>query len=1054
MRNFYLLLFSVLMMNLGFAQFTQGFESSTIPSGWTIINGGGPNTWIFGATPNDANGIPVAACEGTKVAQINTNLNLGHSDYLITPAIPVTLGTNGYISFCARNADSFFPDKFDVVLSTTGTAAANFTVTLASNVVPTTSWTTYQYNLNAYNGQTVYVAIKATTANDFNLELDIDNFQNFAGPACPEPSSVHITQNAGTSVTLAWNAGAIETNWDIKYGASGFDPNTAGTLVTATGTPTKQVTGLTQNTQYCFYVRANCGGTNGTSQWVGPLCVTTIVNYCGGQFLDPGGAANYANNANVTTVISPVNATDRVRVTFTSFNTESGWDGLMIYNGPDTSSPLISSGSTFNRATCPNGAWTGTTTFAPLGANATFVSTHPSGKLTFVFKSDGSGVAAGWVANVVCEPQPACPDVSNISASSITTTSAQLSWISSGTAFDIAYGTAAFTPSTPNFTAVSNPYSLTGLTQNTTYYVYVRNNCGTAGVGAWAGPYTFTTATDFCVAGVFYDNGGPSADYAASSNQTTVMYPSTGNRIKVTFNSFATEANWDFLRIYDGPDATYPALHTGTGFTGTTNPGTFTANNAAGALTFVFTSDGIVNAAGWNATVQCIPQVSCPQPTSLSVVSTTTNSATISWQTWGPPTQWQVIYVLAGQDPVTQGIIATPNATSTTYTITGLNHSTQYEYYVKALCSGSEQSVLSGPKAFQTKLPNDECATAIQLTPAAFNQECASPVNGTVNGATDSGLAACNGTANDDVWYYFDATSDHHSINLTNLVGTTTNMVTQVFSGNCSALTSIACSTTATTDLTGLTVGNRYYFRVHSFGSTATNTSFAVCVKSIPPLATNDACSAAIAVTALPYTNSQAGYSSTNNSGFVSGCAGGSNDGVWYTFVGTGENVTITVTPTSSWNVEIGVYDTPCGSSTVNCVASASANGTGFPETTTFTTVAGTTYYVNVAWIYASLDLPEGDFTINISAAMNVDDIIGANQLVAIYPNPTSDILNILAKENIKEISLFDLSGKSVMNNIAISNNTISLNKLQKGVYMLKVTLENGNTEVHKVIKK
>src|SRR5690606_27373798 len=60
----------------------------------------------------------------------------------------------------------------------------------------------------------------------------------------------------------------------------------------------------------------------------------------------------------------------------------------------------ISSGSTNNRATCPNGAWTGTATFSAQGK--TFVSTHPSGALTFVFKSDGSGTRAGWAAEINC----------------------------------------------------------------------------------------------------------------------------------------------------------------------------------------------------------------------------------------------------------------------------------------------------------------------------------------------------------------------------------------------------------------------------------------------------------------------------------------------------------------------------------------------------------------------------------------------------------------------------------------------------------------------------
>ena len=70
----------------------------------------------------------------------------------------------------------------------------------------------------------------------------------------------------------------------------------------------------------------------------------------------------------------------------------------MIYNGPNTSSPLISSGANAgnNPNTCPEGSWRGV--IAPFTIN----STHPTGALTLVFKSDGNVNKAGWAANINC----------------------------------------------------------------------------------------------------------------------------------------------------------------------------------------------------------------------------------------------------------------------------------------------------------------------------------------------------------------------------------------------------------------------------------------------------------------------------------------------------------------------------------------------------------------------------------------------------------------------------------------------------------------------------
>lgn len=78
----------------------------------------------------------------------------------------------------------------------------------------------------------------------------------------------------------------------------------------------------------------------------------------------------------------------------------------------------------------------------------------------------------------------------------------------------------------------------------------------------------------------------------------------------------------------------------------------------------------------------------------------------------------------------------------------------------------------------------------------------------------------------------------------------------------------------------------------------------------------NDACVDAFDAFPLPYTNSQNVYGATNNDGFIANCGSGMNDGVWYTVIGNGEEITITVTETSVWDSELGVYTGSCGNFT------------------------------------------------------------------------------------------------------------------------------------------
>ncbi len=101
----------------------------------------------------------------------------------------------------------------------------------------------------------------------------------------------------------------------------------------------------------------------------------------------------------------------------------------------------------------------------------------------------------------------------------------------------------------------------------------------------------------------FYDSGGPSANYQNNENITwTLCGDLPGQIVTVDFNTFSIQNNFDFLKVYDGANASAPLIAT---YTGTTVPAPVTATSASGCLTFVFTSNGSTNSSGWNADVTC-----------------------------------------------------------------------------------------------------------------------------------------------------------------------------------------------------------------------------------------------------------------------------------------------------------------------------------------------------------------------------------------------------------------------------------------------------------------
>ena len=116
--------------------------------------------------------------------------------------------------------------------------------------------------------------------------------------------------------------------------------------------------------------------------------------------------------------------------------------------------------------------------------------------------------------------------------------------------------------------------------------------------------YNMTNGTVSTCDAMFYDDGGPNANYTDSKDYTMTLTPAIeGGIVEVAFQSFELENTYDILYIYNGTSTSATQIGQ---YTGNNSPGTVTATNAAGALTFRFTSDYSVNKFGWVAHVGCV----------------------------------------------------------------------------------------------------------------------------------------------------------------------------------------------------------------------------------------------------------------------------------------------------------------------------------------------------------------------------------------------------------------------------------------------------------------
>jgi len=344
---------------------------------------------------------------------------------------------------------------------------------------------------------------------------------------CAPPAGLWALQQTPTTHDIGWMEFGTATTWDIEWGAMGFVQGT-GTMITGTTTNPHTLTGLTPNTTYGFYVRADCAS-SGKSTWDGPLNFTTKSNTSvpflesfeaaslsisswsqiqevgagnwtfatgagGGTILAAQGGNQNARfvsqsgtNTPITKLVSPVfDLTTLTTPELTFYYGQEDWVGgqnkLKVYYRISSSDPWVEIAyDTTNVA-----AWTLKTLILP----------NPSATYQIAFEAINNYGRANVIDNVeIKEALLLCSIPSNLTAFNITQTSALLDWVENGTAteWNIEWGVQGFVLGTGiPVHIMSKSHLLNGLMPSTTYDYYVQSDCGTDS-SAWVGPYSFIT---------------------------------------------------------------------------------------------------------------------------------------------------------------------------------------------------------------------------------------------------------------------------------------------------------------------------------------------------------------------------------------------------------------------------------------------------------------------------------------------------------------------------------------------------------------------------------
>lgn len=436
-----------------------------------------------------------------------------------------------------------------------------------------------------------------------------------------------------------------------------FNTNTGDTLFVYNGSDTTAsllgsfsgllnqfaVSSTASNGALTFKFKSN-SGSNSTG-WYGTItCSSNMPAYnmpssgsyttCNAFFYDSGGPDTaYSNNENNTVTLYPGPGGGKVSIFFTYFQTNSANDFLEIRNGNLPSSPLI-------------------TTLKYESGYGTVTSTAPDGSLTLKFISDANYNSIGWAGVITCTPS-----IQNISLPGTYTVSSGFYTDNGGSEFNYSDNQTSIVTLLPADTSKLVSVNFSDFrTDNVTDYLEVFNgnniaapllttlkvNSGfgtvtsSAGDGSltfrfisdanypatgWEGsislsakPTVISQAGTYSVSqGFFYDAGGPQGNYVALQNAVTTLIPEiSGTALSVTFNSFETDNQNDYLEVYDGNSMSAPLIGKMSDVSGL---GTIRSTAPDGSLTFHFVSDANYNAAGWSASISSnasVPEIITP----------------------------------------------------------------------------------------------------------------------------------------------------------------------------------------------------------------------------------------------------------------------------------------------------------------------------------------------------------------------------------------------------------------------------------------------------------
>ena len=597
---------------------------------------------------------------------------------------------------------------------------------------------------------------ESTTGNGDN-DLHLDNVKVDEMASCAKPTQLSISNTTSSSVDLSWTEMGNATSWIVEYGVEGFTLGNGDTInvnssasvhidgllsgtaydvyviancgdgnlsnaATTSFTTSMAATDLPYSTDFSGTANQDWLLNNGNclNHWV----IGTLSNTESALFVTNNGTTPGYNIESTAVVCAEKTFTVGNDTAFSiSFDARVGgefeYDYLKVFFAPaDVEFPASVSGNVayasntysayavnFSEYQTSNSGTTFPYTFCETEDNTVHIdavmpnpnpnaTSTATAKLVFVWKNDNMiGAQPAAIISNVSVSALTCPKPTSLTASNITETSADLTWVAGGeeTAWNLEYKAENESDWTV-FSSYSNYATLTGLTDSTTYLVRVQADCGNDDVST----YTTLTFTTGSATTPVITNPTVSTGLVSNITQTTATITGT---ITNPDNVTITEKGFELTTVSSGNQATFTVAGSGNTFSSDLTNLTPETDYAYRAF-ITFNEQTIF---GTTVTFTTLPDETpepCDAPTGLVATEVTHESITVAWDS-SAALAWGLDY----SEPNVTTVTSIVGITTNSCTITGLQPETPYTIWVMAFCEDGVTSDYSAPLNVTTQ-PN------------------------------------------------------------------------------------------------------------------------------------------------------------------------------------------------------------------------------------------------------------------------------------------------------------------------------------------------------------